>query len=201
MTAESAQAPDDRGPAPPAAGAGSHSFFDRPPPADYLQEWSERLARPPVEQDDDLRSFVVFRLDREWLALPAVVFSEITEPHPVHSIPHRSNDVLLGMVNIRGQLRLAVSLHGLFGVAAEGATAVPGSTARMLILRDGPDQWVCPAEEVAGIQRVAQNRIRGAPSTFSKAGANTSSVFDWNGHTVGVLQPDLLFTALRSHCR
>ena len=43
-------------------------------------------------------------------------------PRPVHRIPHRSNDVLIGLVNLRGQLQLCVSLHGLLGVEVAGAS-------------------------------------------------------------------------------
>src|SRR5262245_65470794 len=116
------------------------AFFDRPPPPDYLEEWARRLAQPPEQVDSDLQSFVVFRVRSEWLALPADVFAEVTDPQPIHAIPHRTNAVLLGLVNVRGQLRLAVSLKGLLDI--EGETDDNSPAPRCLILRDGADQWV-----------------------------------------------------------
>jgi chemotaxis-related protein WspD len=192
---------DTPSPAPPDETAEARSFFDRSPPEDYLKEWAERLAMPPEEPDRALRSFVVFRLAREWLALPAEVFAEVTTPQPIHAIPHRTNGVLLGLVNIRGQLRLAVSLHGLFDLESEDSEPNSTSTTRLLILRDGSDQWVFSVQEVAGIQRVAENRLRHVPSTLRKASPHTTAVFEWKDHTVGILQPAELYSSLRSHCQ
>jgi chemotaxis-related protein WspD len=196
-----AEATPDRGAeATPDRDAEARAFFDRSPPEDYLEEWASRLAQPPERPDDDLSSFVVFRLESEWLALPAGVFVEVTDPQPIHSVPHRTNGILLGMINIRGQLRLAVSLHGLFEVEpAAGADKTPSP--RLLILRDGGDQWAFQVEEVAGIQRLAQAELRAVPSTFLRANTHTRAVFDRDGRTVGILDPDALFTSLRSHCR
>lgn len=176
------------------------AFFDRPPPAEYLEEWARRLARPPERGESDLQSLVVFRLRSEWLALPAAAVAEVTDPQAIHAIPHRTNRVLSGLVNIRGQLRIAVSLHGLFDLEGDEA----GGTApnpRFLVLQDGADQWVFAAEEVVGIQRLTRERLRAVPSTFPKAVNHTRAVFDWAGHTVGLLDPDVLFASLRSHCR
>ena len=52
---------------------------------------------------------------------------------PVHRVPHRSNSVLTGLVNLQGQVQLCISLHGLLGVTA------PVSSSRLIVLRD-PDQ-------------------------------------------------------------
>jgi chemotaxis-related protein WspD len=183
---------------------GNHSeveaFFDRPPPPDYLDEWARRLAQPPEQGESDLQSLVVFRLRGEWLALPSAAVAEVTDPQPIHAIPHRTNRVLSGLVNIRGQLRLAVSLHGLFDVEDdESAGTAPNP--RFLVLQDGPDQWVCAAEEVVGIQRLTRERLRAVPSTFPRAVNHTRAVFDWDGRTVGLLDAGVLFASLRSHCR
>jgi chemotaxis-related protein WspD len=175
------------------------TFFDRSPPPGYLDEWAGRLARPPEQVDSELHSFVVFRLQGEWLALPAAAVAEVTDPQPIHAIPHRTDLVLLGLVNVRGQLRLAVSLHGLFDI--ERATGEAPSAARFLILQDGTEQWVCAAEEVVGIQRLPRERLRAVPSTFPRVGSHARAVFDWDGHTVGLLEPGVLFASLRSHCR
>ena len=58
----------------------------------------------------------IFRLGREWLALPTHVCQEMAEMRPIHTLPHRSGPVLLGLVNIRGSIRLCVSLRELLGL-------------------------------------------------------------------------------------
>lgn len=191
----------------------NRSLFDRPATAEYLQEWTERLAQIPQREDEDKRSMILFRLGDEWLALNTAVLAEVTHLHPIHSIPHRSGEVLLGLVNVRGQLRIAISLHGLLGVESglppevrsrqrsvkNGKSILP--TGRMAILQDRLQQWVFYAEEVVGIQRIKTSRLRKVPSTFGQSSSYCQSVFDWEGHTVGCLDEVRLLSALRSLCQ
>jgi chemotaxis-related protein WspD len=191
----------------------AHEFFNRPPPPDYLAEWSSRLAQPEHGSDEDLQSVVIYRLGSEWLAMNTTRLAEITDPHPVHSIPHRSNAVLRGLVNIRGQLRLCVSLHGLLGVgpappdpsaaARVGLPGSPGHTsyARMAILQLDGEQWVFVADEIVGVHRLSVSQFRKVPSTHPQGTSHTQAVFDWKGHTVGYLDVERLVASLRSHCQ
>jgi chemotaxis-related protein WspD len=189
------------------------AFFDRQPPPQYLDEWIERLAQPehPVEQD--LLSLVIFRLHAEYLAVRTCCLVEVTLPQWIHVIPHRSNNVILGLVNIRGQLRICVSAHGLFGVeqtatsqqtprddTASEARATT-SKLRMLILHEQSEQWVFSVEEVLGVHRLPTTDLRPVPSTFGNAGAFSQSVFSWEGHTVGYLDEAQFLSALRSACK
>src|SRR5690606_10229946 len=115
------------------------------------------------DQDREEQSVVIFRLHAEWLALATGWLVEITDMQTAHAIPHRTNEVLKGLVNVRGQLRLCVSLHGLFGVdpptdgstvtrlASESDGVLRTPYHRMIILRDGLEHWVFPVEEVLGI--------------------------------------------------
>lgn len=190
----------------------SRVLFDRPAPPDYLGEWTERLAQPPHEQEQDRRSLVVFRLGDEWLAIPTRLLAEVTGLHPIHSVPHRTGEVLLGLVNIRGQLRICLSLHGLLGTLAglpEGvrhrrhdASDPKGQDpdGRMAILQDQSHQWVFYADEVAGVHRIKVGLFRKVPSTFGKTSSYCQAVFDWNGRTVGCLDEERLLSALRSLC-
>ena len=42
--------------------------------------------------------------------------AEVTHLRLVHRVPHRTSSVFRGLVNIRGQLQLCVSLHGVLGI-------------------------------------------------------------------------------------
>ena len=191
----------------------AQSFFDRPPPPQYLEEWVQRLAQPEERIEQELLSFVVFRLREEYLAVQTRWLVEVTLPQPIHAIPHRSNDVVLGLVNIRGQLRICVSAHGLLGIALPESNQPPRpgevprsmraatSQQRMLILHERAEQWVFPVEEVLGVHRFPTTDLRPVPSTFGKAGAFSQAVFTWAGHTVGYLEEARFLSALRSACK
>ena len=164
--------------------------------------------------DPNATSVLVFRLGREWLSLPTASLVEVTPLRCLHRVPHRTNSVLEGFVNIRGQLQLCVSLHGLLGldskpvIASQALLAQDGSdidarpTARLLVVeRSGSqraERWVFGVDQVAGVQRVARSSMRAVPSTLSQAGVRfCQTLFDWQEKTVGLLDESRVFDALR----
>ncbi len=97
----------------PVFSSAARRFFDRPAPSGYLTEWTRILAEPTVETSTDDVSLLIFRLRGEWLSLGTRVVAEVTTLRLVHRIPHRSNGVIEGLVNLRGQLQISISLHEL----------------------------------------------------------------------------------------
>ncbi len=129
---------------------GGRQLLDRQPPSGYQQEWTRLLAettetteiretnkgaiavhgttknqgtKEAIKEQKAL-SVVIFRLQKEWLALKASIFKEVTEPSVIRTLPHRSNEVFLGLVSIRGELQLCISLHHLLGLETELATGL-----------------------------------------------------------------------------
>lgn len=96
--------------------AAGQQLFEREPPPGHLAEWTQRLAEPDVVAELGTVSVLVFRVGDEWLAMEIPLLVEIAELRPIHTIPHRSNAVLAGLVNIRGELHLCVSFGGLLGI-------------------------------------------------------------------------------------
>jgi chemotaxis-related protein WspD len=126
----------------------------------------------------------------------------------LHSVPHRSGTALAGIVNVRGQLQLCVSLHAVLGLPGGPQAAPPqaGSPAdgagRLIVLEraSGPtaERLVVGVDEVAGVHRVRKADLRPVPSTVSQAAARCSSaLFEWQDRTVALLDEVRLFEALR----
>jgi chemotaxis-related protein WspD len=183
--------------------AGARSFFERPAPSGYLDEWADVLdadVKPPDSKDV---SVLIFRLGDEWLAVFTRSVVEVTSPRPFHRIPHRSGEILVGMINLRGRLQLQVSLHGLLGVAGvetrEAEANARGLAAARLVVVQGDGQtWVFAAEEVVGVHRFPRGKLCAVPSTLANpAHSFSQAVIDWRGKSVGVLDDHRLFTALR----
>ena len=193
----------------PVLAEAARTFFDREAPEGYLESWSRILEEPEVVADPNATSVLVFRLDREWLSLPTSTLIEVTTLRPLHRVPHRMGGVLAGLVNIRGQLQLCVSLRGLLGLGASAGpppaapdepTAV--TTARLLVVERegdaGVERWVFGVDEVAGVQRVVRSALRAVPCTVSQAGARfCQALFDWETHPVGLLDESRVFDGLR----
>jgi chemotaxis-related protein WspD len=186
----------------PVYAAGGRSLLEREPPADYLREWTQALAEAKDEdQAEDTLSVLIFRLGREWLALPTHICQEVAEMRPIHILPHRSGPVLLGLVNIRGQIRLCVSLRELLGLEPgddSGRTMNHKNPRCLVVIAGDSDHWVLLVDEIHGIQRVHLSAIREAPVTVAKAVPRlTKGVIDWQDTGVGYLDDGLLFLALR----
>ena len=148
--------------------------------------------------------------------MPATLLVEVTPVRPIHTVPHRGGTALAGLVNIRGELRLCLSLHSVLGLAGgpqaparetgAGPAATPGTEAdavpRLLVLeRPGQraaERWVVGVDEVAGVQRVPRATLRPVPATVSQATARCSTaLFAWRDRDVAVLDDERLFEALR----
>jgi chemotaxis-related protein WspD len=196
----------------PAFTAAARSFFDRAAPEGYLAEWSTWLTeygsdgpgprgegRGDDDEDDALAqregvSILIFRLGAESLAFRTRAVAEVTTPRPVHRVPHRSGRILAGLVNLQGQAQLCVSLHGLLGID------VPGPPPRLVVLRDRrrAETWAFGADEVAGIQRIRRTQWGPVPSTLVNPAVGFSqAVLSWNGRSVGLLDEQRVFAALR----
>jgi len=185
----------------------ARTFFDRGAPEGYLDSWRTILEEPAEATEAADTSVLVFRVDREWLALSSSVLVEVTPARMLHAVPHRSGTPLAGIVNIRGQLQLCVSLHGVLGLpggprpgAAEGPPPAEGTPRLIVVEREsglGAERWVLGVDDVAGVHRVGRADLRPVPSTVSQAAARCSSaLFEWQDRTVALLDEVRLFETL-----
>lgn len=183
----------------PVYASAAAQLLDAEAPALYTQGWTQHVAAEKPAALAKTLSVVVFRIAAEWLALPSAVFKEIAGDRLIHSLPHRRNGALLGVVNIRGELLVCTSLKHILGV---DDAAAAGSVRRMLVIQQNNDRTVCPVDEVHGIERFQLQDFKQVPATLSGAAvAYTKSVIFWKRRSVGVLDTDLLFHTLNGSCQ
>jgi len=181
------------------------TLLERVPPADYLAARTAQLAHEVDEQAAGSEAVVVFKVAEEWLALNVDAVVEVAPPRTIHRIPSRSNQIFEGIVNLRGELQLCVSLRTLLGIDPANAvgTGLNRSRAseakqRLLVCQQGGDRWACAVDEVVGVWRVRLDEFGNVPATIARGAKRlTNSVFEWNGNRVGRLAGDRLFAALR----
>ena len=180
------------------AAAGS-SLLDREFPAGYAEEWTQFLARGTESVGTARLSVVVFRLAGELLALPTKLFKEIVEPRPIHGIPHRSDNILLGLTNIHGQLQLCFSLKALLGISdADSEIHSEGSTAKMLVVETERECFVFQVDSVISAGDCRMDDAGNVPATISKAaGTYTTRILRCGQKEVGLLDDGLLLYALK----
>ncbi|MCS6958546.1 MAG: chemotaxis protein CheW [Pseudanabaenaceae cyanobacterium SKYGB_i_bin29] len=186
----------------PVYASAGRELLERAVPEDYQAEWTEFFSKISIEQSDktiDTLSVGIFRLGQEYFALSSHLFAEVTDVLPIHTIPHRTNAILLGMVNIRGEIQLCVSLHNLLGITSSDRETGKRKTLehrRMVVIAKGSDRWVFIVDEMQGIYRL-QARLFNPPTTVSKRSETYNyKVFSWHDRQVGLLEPELLFRSL-----
>jgi chemotaxis-related protein WspD len=169
-------------------------LLDRPAPAEYIESWTADLAEDKSTVHSKTDSYLVFRVGQVWLSFPATSLREITEPAVVRSVPHKPREVLLGLVNVRGELHLCISLHKLFG--EEEPPNAP-RTARLLVARHAGEDWAFPVDQVEGMHDVAETAIEPLPATLQNVEVvYTQGLFHSGEKTVAIIDENLLFGAL-----
>jgi len=184
----------------PVFSAGAAQMLDADVPASYFADRTAHFAEPARADEGATGSVVIFRVAAEWLALPSAVVVEVTNFQPIHSLPHRTNGIVLGLASVRGELLVCVSLARIIGAAP--ATVEPGSRTtalqRMLVLRRDALRVVCPVDAVHGTHRFHPSTLKSVPTIVANASVTYSTaLLPWQGHSVGTLDDELLFYTLR----
>ncbi|MCA9797555.1 MAG: chemotaxis protein CheW, partial [Candidatus Eremiobacteraeota bacterium] len=118
------------------------------------------------------------------------VMLAVVPSKPVHTIPHRSNPVLLGLVGIRGRLRLAIDVGSLLGI--EGSADGQRS---LLVSHQGQD-FVFPVDRVIGLERLPLRELASA-----RAGSCRRGVLPFEGQPLTVLDTEKLWNSIRELAR
>jgi len=182
----------------PVYAAAGAQLLERSLSQDYRRDWALHFSRPKTALAPGAISVVLFRVGTEWLALPTSSFLEVAELRKVHSIPHRRKGTLLGLVNVRGELVVCLSLAKVLGLKhaakADGERTV---YERLLVASWQSHRVVFPVDEVHGVHRFDPDQLREPPATLSKSGTSyTKGVLPWQGRLTICLDAELLFPAL-----
>lgn len=200
--------------------AAGRTLFERAAPSGYAEEWTRLLRVGKAAEESESLSLLVFRIGAEWLALPTTALREVSAVKPVHSLPHRTDSLLLGLVNIRGQLQLCFSLATLLGLEANADEPRAPSTLayrRMVVAHIGHERWVFAVDEIDGVRRFRPRHLRQPPATvthvrarFSKSivqydedvlmtSERSAGAVPFRARQVGQLDHERIFEVLRQH--
>lgn len=176
------------------------SLLERDLSIDYRHEWTGIMASEKEEELVGAVSVVIFRIEDEWLGLSTKVLSEIIDPTHLqsHTVPHRKNPVLKGLVNIRGEIQLHVSLKELLGIEKSKKEKKNRNVyRRMIVLESDSGHWVFSIDEILGIYRVHPRTFKNVPVTVAKSKSTyTKGIFKWDDKYVALLDDDLLIFSL-----
>ena len=176
------------------AGAAQRNL-QRPVSEGYREQWAAhfRQARQAGARDDS--AALVFRVGREWLALPAALIDSVAPEGAPHRVPHRGGAGLLGVVNVGGQLLPSISLANLLGIdESDAAKAVGRHTfARLVVMQWEEQAFALPVADLHGIVRYATSAVAPPATTINKGLVRyLTGVLSEAGMHIGVLDAPLV---------
>lgn len=176
----------------PAYAAAAASLLDRDITAALEPAANRQFVEASRTGEDTTESAVIFRLGTEWFALSTLLLDEIVGMRPVHVLPHRRNPAMLGLVNVRGELVVCISIARLLiGEAA------PTPDGRLLVVRQANGRLAFPVDEVQHAQRYGPADLMPVPASVAQsAAAYTKGLLSWRDKMVGCLDERLVLSAL-----
>lgn len=170
-------------------------LLDREPPADYKKDWCTQVSAVPDEQNK-LQSIVIFRLEDQWFGLAPKYFHEVIKWSSCHAIPHNMSDKLKGIVAIRGELQLCISLGHLLGIGSSVGfehNIKNSGYERMVVLADQNEKYVFPVSEIRDIHHYSAHELGAPPATAAVNSQNAIfGVLNWNDKYISCLDFEVL---------
>ncbi len=146
---------------------------------------------------------VIFRLGTEWFAVPSLSIKDISNAAQIHSIPYRSNKMLLGLSHFAGELRLCVSLSAILtneqSADSQNETHVQSRRIykRMITLEVQGETWSFPVDEVADIAYIYESDVTPVPSSDSESAIYSRGSTTIDERIINILDLQLLIASLR----
>jgi len=175
-------------------------LLDREIPPGAIDEWTRIIATPKQAETQGSISVLVFRVMNEWVAIRTAFYQEAVEVRTIHTVPFRTDNTFLGLVNVNGELLLCASSTDLLGLGETGTDneSHKKSIKRMLVINKESDRYVLPVDEVQGVIRINEEDLQKAPATIFKSPSTlTTCIFNQNNINVGLIDEEKFFQHLK----
>ena len=178
----------------PAYSVAAVRLLEREVSARQLDEATEALSQFEDNAGASAESAIIFRLGAEWFALSPLAFDEIAEPRPIRPLPHRRAGAVLGLVSVRGELLVCLSLAQVMGLANAGE---PPRDGRLIVVNHPDGRMAFPVDEVRSTHAYHVDELKALPATVARTSTNfADGLLGWQGRTVGRLDGRRLAEAL-----
>lgn len=177
------------------AGA-AREALNRPNPVEALEESPNKGLFADERRTEKRSSILAFKLGNEWLGINTHVLSEVATDRAARRIAHRAGGLIEGLVNIRGELQLCLSLHGILEIDQQ--TPASRDRSRLVVIKNENQIWVFRAGHVKGVSGFSQSQLHAPPAKISDTlRQHVLGVVRFDGATISVLNTDTLFEAFQ----
>jgi chemotaxis-related protein WspD len=184
----------------PSYAAAAAHLLDREMPEGHRRAWTLHYTATRRTAPARIASALVFRVGAEWLALPTGSLCEVTDPRPIRALPNRRGSTAAGLVNVRGDLVVHVSLAELLGIDTVPPASSGGrgtATPRLIVAGNAMRRLAFSADAVSGVFGYDPKDLRPAPSTLARGTTTyTVGILQLEGKAIGCLDPERTLRAL-----
>lgn len=177
------------------------TVLDRRLPDEYEADWAKIYSKSKKDKSSGTVSVTIFRLGNEWLALPTNIIDVISDISEIHSLPHQRTTIVRGLMNLRGQMSICVSLGKLLEVdkyeSTENIDARNRTYERMIAINHNESSFIFLVSEVKSTYKYSPEELKSPPTTLANTkGTFTKGILLWKDKNVACLDADLLFYTL-----
>ncbi|MBF0263755.1 MAG: chemotaxis protein CheW [Gammaproteobacteria bacterium] len=168
------------------------NLLDRALPENYLEDNAQIYHKAKQKLDDSLISCLFFRLKSEWYALKTLLLQEVIQLCDIHPLPHNHNKLISGIVNVRGEIEICISLEQIISgnIISSNESNVKK---RMIVIQLQSGKYVFPADEVMGVFTIKQDDIQKTSDSISGTKKQVcSGIYAYKDKHIGLLDESLL---------
>ncbi|GAB4274566.1 MAG TPA: hypothetical protein DIU37_04465 [Opitutae bacterium] len=144
-------------------------LLERSHPEAYLESVKDNLKIEAQDRSFKQETFLVFKLGQCLLGILSDSVRAVLPIEKIHRVPFRTNHLLLGLVPVRGNLRLAYSLQSLLFKEKKQSEDHKDSWRRMLLVGSPNLSLVFPVEDVLGLVSVDGKDVKPYASSAADA--------------------------------
>lgn len=142
------------------------------------------------EKNEKNLSVFLFRVGKQWYALPAERMIEIASDSKIHTLPMMQNPVVKGIVNIRGQIKVLFDLHKIIKEHFQATSK--HNIPRIILTGSGKDEYAFRVDEAWGVWKVAESALQKPPKIYQSESSLVNYVLTWQEKDVALLNYELL---------
>lgn len=182
----------------PVYSTASFHLLSQPLSREYREEAAVRLSKPKDSPPPSNASALLFSIRSESFGINTTDVQEISEPRSIHSLPHRRHGIVLGIVNIRGELLTCISLGHLLGIPGTPAHAsLRLGGRRLVVVHTSGGRIAFPVDQIYGVHRFHTSQINLPPATVARAtNPCTIGTLKWRDVTVALFNIEALVGAV-----
>lgn len=142
--------------------------------------------------------WLLFHLGRGWYALPGRIVERVTEPRPVHDLPHKRGRALLGLVNVSGRLHPCMDMARVLDVppSPPQEETERNHYRRLILLNDQGNRFAFHATGVTSLHQLEREDPLPLPDGSEGAPGAIRGTCEWEGGILSLLDPDAIFLEL-----